>query len=152
MDHITNYWECFTVLSAICIILLTILRKKLFDDKFSFISVGFISFVSMGIFYLLFACVFYYRNKVQINKDMKNKKLIIIASLAGFLGVLGVILKLKANQMVKNVAYMRTLLDTIVIISTFVASIVFLSSEFKLMPFIGIIISISGIWIMLRYQ
>ena len=152
MDHITNYWECFTVLSAVCIILLTILRKKLFDDKFSFISVGFISFVSMGIFYLLTACVFYYKNKVQINKDMKNKKLIFIASLAGFLGVLGVILKLKANQMVKNVAYMRTLLDTIVIISTFVASIVFLSSEFKLMPFIGIIISISGIWIMLRYQ
>ena len=152
MDHITNYWECFTVLSAVCIILLTILRKKLFDDKFSFISVGFISFVSMGIFYLLTACVFYYKNKVQINKDMKNKKLIFIASLAGFLGVLGVILKLKANQMVKNVAYMRTLLDTIVIISTFVASIVYLSSEFKLMPFIGIIISISGIWIMLRYQ
>ena len=63
MDHITNYWECFTVLSAICIIL-TILRKKLFDDKFS-ISVGFISFVSMGIFYY-YSHVFYYRNKFKL--------------------------------------------------------------------------------------
>ena len=152
MNHITNHWEYFTVISAICIILLTVLRKKLFEDKFSFISVGFISFISMGIFYLLAACYFYCKNKIQINKDLKNKKLIFIATLAGFFGVLGVIAKLKANQMVKNVAYMRTLLDTIIIISTFIASILFLSAKFKFMPFIGILITISGIWVMLKFQ
>ena len=152
MNHITDYWECFAIFAATCIISLTLIRKKIFEYKFSYMSVAFISFITLAFFYILSACYIYKTHKHKIQHEIKNKKLIFMISLASLAGVIAVASLIKATQMVNNVAYMRTFVDTIIILSMYVLSLLFLSAKFKFIPFIGILLSLSGIWIMIKYQ
>jgi len=144
--------ESWIIVSYIAVALFSssiLLKKHLYNDGCQLHDVLFTHFLVSGILSVLLSVYIYKSRSNDLFKcKEKNIKIIILTSISSFLILLGVLAKETAYTMVVNPAYVSTILGVGVAILIYIASITIFKNNFEIKRFIGILLSLIGLYIL----
>lgn len=146
-------WELYTFISLFFLTISVISRKYLFNLKCNFNDVLFFYSLFLILFYSLFLIYFYNKEKNNLFKDKKNKNTILFVTfIASFSVGFTMIIKTKAYELVSNMSYADALMEPSKIILLYLFSVLVFGTMFKPIILLGILLSLSGIIIILKNQ
>lgn len=126
-----------------------LLKKYLYNDGCQLHDVLFIHFLVYGILcVLLSAYIYKTRGRDLFKCKEKNTKIIILTTISSFLILLGVLAKETAYAKVINPAYVSTILGVGVALLIYIASITVFKKKVDMKGFIGIILSLLGMYLL----
>ena len=154
MNHFEGKsWEFYTLISLVFLTISIISRKYLFNLKCNFNDVLFFYSLFLILFYSLFLIYFYNKEKSNLFKDKKNKNTILFFTfIASFSVGFTMIIKTKAYELVSNMSYVDALMEPSKIILLYLFSVLVFGTIFKPIILLGILLALSGIIIILKYQ
>lgn len=142
-------WILASIFTTICFSISIVIKKILYNDNCKLNDILFVHFFIYGIFSLLVSAYIYKKTKGDLLKcPNKNTKIIIMTTVSSFLILLGFLSKETAYVKVINPAYVSTILGVGTTVLIYLASITVLKNKFNLKGLIGIIISLSGMYLL----
>jgi len=142
-------WILASIFTTICFSISIVIKKILYNDNCKLNDILFVHFFIYGIFSLLVSAYIYKKTKGDLLKcPNKNTKIIIMTTVSSFLILLGFLSKETAYVKVINPAYVSTILGVGTAVLIYLASITVLKNKFNLKGLIGIIISLSGMYLL----
>ena len=142
-------WILASIFTTICFSISIVIKKILYNDNCKLNDILFVHFFIYGIFSLLVSAYIYKKTKGDLLKcPNKNTKIIIMTTVSSFLILLGFLSKETAYVKVINPAYVSTILGVGTAVLIYLASISVLKNKFNLKGLIGIIISLSGMYLL----
>jgi hypothetical protein len=146
-------WEFYTIFALALVLINVVAKKHLFNLKCGFYDVIFFYSFFLIVFYSLFLIFLYNKKKDILFKDKKNFSTILsLTFLASFCLGMGIVIKTKAYELTPNMAYVDVLMEPTKIILLYLFSIFVFGTLFKPVVFLGIILTLSGIIIVLKNQ
>ena len=144
-----NLWVLASIFTTICFTISIMLKKYLYNDNCKLNDILFVHFCVYGILCLLLAAYIYKKTKTDLFKcQNKNTKIIIFTSVSSFLILIGVLLKETAYAKVSNPAYVSTILGVGVALLVYLSSIFVLKNTFEIKGFIGMLLSLLGLYLL----
>tara|TARA_B110000008_G_scaffold279885_1_gene329328 strand:+ start:6793 stop:7296 length:504 start_codon:yes stop_codon:yes gene_type:complete len=154
MNHLNKKsWELYTIISLFFLTISVITRKYLFNLKCNFNDVLFFYLLFLIFFYILVLIYLYNKEKDNLFKDKKNGKTIMVVTFIASLSVaIAIIIKTKAYEITPNMSYVDVLMEPTKIILLYLFSIFVFGTVFKPVVLIGIMLTLTGILIVLKNQ
>lgn len=154
MNHLNKKsWELYTIISLFFLTISVITRKYLFNLKCNFNDVLFFYLLFLILFYSIFLIYLYKKEKDNLFKDKKNGKTIMVVTFIASLSVaIAIIIKTKAYEITPNMSYVDVLMEPTKIILLYLFSIFVFGTVFKPVVLIGIMLTLTGILIVLKNQ
>lgn len=144
-----NQWILASIFTTICFSISIVLKKYLYNDNCKLNDILFVHFTVYGVLCLLLATYIYKTTKEDLFKcQNKNAKIIAITSISSFLILIGVLSKETAYAKVINPAYVSTILGVGGALLIYLSSIFVLKNTFDMKGFIGILISLFGLYLL----
>lgn len=134
---------------AVAFFSISILLKKYLYKDCKIHDVLFTHFLVYGILSVLLSAYIYKTRGNDLFKcKEKNTKIIILTTLSSFCILIGVLAKETAYAEVLNPAYVSTILGVGVALLIYIASITVLKNKFNMKGLIGVILSLSGLYLL----
>ena len=148
-----NSFELYLLLYLFFILVSIITRKHLFNIKCNYKDVLFFYILFLIIFLSIILIYLYNKEKDNLFKNKKNMNTIIFFTFISSLCVsIVIIIKTKAYELTKNMSYVDLLTEPLKIIFLYLFSIMVFGTVFKPIILLCILLSLSGIVIVLKNQ